>query len=74
MSLSITNTAKLGDTVADGPLPAGYPAFWDWSPCTPTATPGEWGIVNAITFTIIGCETVSVEEKSWGAVKALYRD
>ena len=73
MSLSVTNIEKLGDT-NDGPLPAGFPAFWNWVPCAAQATPGEWGKVDSITFTILGCETVSVEEKSWGAVKALYRD
>lgn len=74
MSLNVTNTEKLGDTVADGALPATYPVFWDWFVCAPSGSVGEWGDVDAITFVILGCETVGVEEKSWGAVKALYRD
>jgi hypothetical protein len=75
MSLSVSNIEKLGDTAADGPLPAGYPLFWDWFFCgiDPLAS-GEWGDVEGITFTITGCETVSTTEKSWGAVKALYKD
>jgi hypothetical protein len=74
MSLDVTNIEKLGDTVADGPLPATFPLFWDWFVCAPTAGNGEWGDVDAITFVIQGCETIAVEQKSWGAVKALYRD
>ena len=74
MSLQIENTEKLGDTNG-GPLPAGFPNFWDWNGCVDigTAGPGEWGDVDSITFTIQGCETVRTEQKSWGAVKSLYR-
>jgi hypothetical protein len=73
MALTISNTEKLGDTDG-GPLPANYPNFWDWFSCSDvgTAGPGEWGDVDAITFTIQGC-TVATEEKTWGAVKSLYR-
>ena len=74
MSLNVTNIEKLGDTVADGPLPANFPVFWDWFVCAPTAGNGEWGDVDAITFVITGCETVSVQERSWGSIKAMYRD
>jgi hypothetical protein len=73
MSLSVTNAEKIGDTT-EGPLPANYPVLWDWFACAPTVGPGEWGDVDSITFVITGCETVSVQEKSWGAVKAMYRD
>lgn len=75
MALTISNTEKLGDTVADGPLPANFPDFWDWIGCVNigTAGPGEWGDVDSITFTVKGCETVATEQKSWGAVKSLYR-
>lgn len=74
MALTISNTEKLGDTTG-GPLPANFPNFWDWFSCTDvgTAGPGEWGDVDAITFTIQGCETVTTEQRSWGAVKSLYR-
>lgn len=76
MNLAISNLEKLGDTAKTGPLPAGFPDFWSWFACNNigTAGPGEWGDVDSITFTVTGCETVGVEEKSWGAVKALYRD
>lgn len=75
MSLSISNVSKLGDTTG-GPLPANYPDFWSWFVCNDVGTggPGEWGDVNSITFTIIGCQSVSTEAKTWGAVKAIYRD
>lgn len=73
MSLSVTNAEKRGDTNG-GPLPATYPSFWDWFVCAPTGGPGEWGDVDAITFVITGCPTVGVTEKSWGQVKAMYRD
>jgi hypothetical protein len=74
MTVSITNNEKLGDTVADGPIPATFPVFWDWFVCAPNGNTGEWGDVDSITFVIVGCETVATQEKSWGAVKALYRD
>lgn len=76
MTLSISNGAKIGDTAKTGPLPAAYPDFWYWSPCTDigTAGPGEWGKVDSITFTVLGCETVAVEPTTWGAVKSLYRN
>jgi hypothetical protein len=75
MALNVENIEKLGDTTG-GPLPVGFPNFWDWFTCSDvgTAGPGEWGDVDSITFSITGCETVSTEEKTWGGVKALYRD
>jgi hypothetical protein len=75
MSLSISNAEKLGDTTG-GPLPANYPDFWNWVGCVDigTAGPGEWGDVDSITFTIIGCETVATQPVTWGAVKGLYRE
>jgi hypothetical protein len=75
MSLSVSNTAKLGDTNG-GPLPAGFPDFWFWNPCVDigTAGPGEWGNVNSITYSIFGCETIAVEPTTWGAVKSLYKN
>lgn len=72
MSLSVTNIEKLGDTNG-GPLPATFPVFWDWFVCAPTAGSGEWGDIDGITFSILGC-TVAVRETSWGAIKAMYRD
>jgi hypothetical protein len=75
MSLSVSNTVKLGDT-AGGPLPASYPDFWYWNPCvnTGTAGPGEWGDVNGITFTIFDCQPVAVQPTTWGAVKSKYKN
>ncbi len=74
MALSVSNAEKLGDTTG-GPLPANFPNFWDWFVCADvgTAGPGEWGDVDSITFSITGCETVSIEQKTWGGVKAIYR-
>jgi hypothetical protein len=77
MNLVVSNVEKLSDTVkSGGPVPADFPDFWDWSPCASIGTvgPGEWGDVDSITFTITGCETVAAQPKSWGAVKAMYRD
>jgi hypothetical protein len=75
MSLSISNVEKLGDTTG-GPLPANYPDFWSWFACNNvgTAGPGEWGDVDSITFSIIGCGGVSTSTATWGAVKAIYRE
>jgi len=77
MNLAISNLEKLNDTAkTGGPLPAGFPDFYDWTTCSAIAPagPGEWGDVDSITFTITGCETVGTEAKSWGNVKAMYRD
>ena len=75
MSLVIQNTEKLGDTAKSGPLPAGYPNFWNASGCFDQgpAGPGEWGDVDSITFTVNGCETVATQSATWGQVKAMYR-
>jgi hypothetical protein len=73
MSLDVTNVEKRGDTNS-GPLPATYPSFWDWFVCGPAVGSGEWGDVSAITFVITGCQTVGVDTKTWGQVKAMYRD
>ncbi len=75
MALQISNAEKIGDTTG-GPLAANYPNFWDWHTCSDvgTAGPGEWGDVDSITFSITDCQSVSVQEKTWGAVKSLYRD
>jgi hypothetical protein len=75
MSLSVTNTEKLGDTNG-GPLAPNYPDFWNWTTCTDigTAGPGEWGDVDSITYTILGCEPLPVTPTTWGAVKSRYRN
>ena len=74
MALEIHNTEKLADTNG-GPLPANFPTFWDWNGCVDigTAGPGEWGDVDSITLTVFGCTALAVEQKTWGAVKSLYR-
>jgi hypothetical protein len=75
MSLVIQNTEKLGDTVKTGPLPAGFPSFWNWLGCYDQgpAGPGEWGDVDSITFTVTDCQSVPTQPTTWGAVKSLYR-
>lgn len=72
MNLAISNLEKLGDTTM-GPLPVNFPLHID-NNCQNTNGPGEWGDVDSITFTVSGCETVGTQTKSWGAVKAMYRD
>ena len=74
MALEIHNTEKLSDT-AHGPLPANFPSFWNWLGCFDQgpAGPGEWGDVDSITLTVDGCQTVKTEQKTWGAVKDMYR-
>ena len=75
MSLQVSNTQKLGDTNS-GSLPPNFPNFWDWFACNDvgTAGPGEWGDVSEITFNVVGCEVVPVQERSWGNVKQMYRE
>ena len=67
--LALSNLEKHGD----GPTHPGfgYPGFID-NTCSPAGGPGEWGEVDDITYSILGC-TISTEETSWGQVKALYR-
>jgi len=74
MTIHISNTAKLGDTNV-GPLPANYPDFWYWAPCSDigTAGPGEWGKVDSITLTINDCGSVATQPTTWGNVKSMYR-
>jgi hypothetical protein len=69
--LALSNLEKHGDGAT---LPAGYPEFKNGAGCTSLGTtgPGEWGEVDDITYSILGC-TVGTEETSWGAVKARYR-
>jgi hypothetical protein len=66
--LALSNLEKHGNGDV---LPLGYPEFKDNS-CNAAAGPGEWGEVDDITYSILGC-TVRTEESSWGSVKALYR-
>jgi len=75
MSLSVTNTEKLGDTNG-GPLASNYPDFWYWSPCVDIGTtgPGEWGDVDSITYTIFGCTPLATQPTTWGAVKSMYKN
>jgi hypothetical protein len=74
MALEVHNNEKLGDT-SGGPLPAGFPSFWNWNGCFDQgpAGPGEWGDVDSITMTIFNCTVLSTQEKTWGSVKAMYR-
>lgn len=75
MSLSVTNTEKLGDSNTSPPLPANFPDFLNWNGCVtmPSDVPGEWGDVDSITFTVFGCTPLATESTTWGAVKSLYR-
>jgi hypothetical protein len=77
MNLAVSNIEKVSDTVkSGGPVPATYPDFWNWIGCVSEGVngPGEWGDVDGITFTILGCETVATQPSSWGKVKAMYRN
>lgn len=52
--------------------PVNYPQYRDTS-CSPIPLKtGHWGDIRDLTLTIQGC-TVSTEQSSWGAVKAMYR-
>jgi len=64
---AIGNGVWLGDSDA---APSGYPEYRDRG-CR-RIKPGHWGDIRDLTLTIQGC-TVSTEQSSWGAVKAMYR-
>jgi len=72
INLAISNLEKLGPYASNPTYPANFPGFMDAS-CALTGNTGEWGDVDSITFTVNGCETVSVQQSSWGSVKALYK-
>jgi hypothetical protein len=69
--LALSNLEKHDDGAV---LPPNYPDFMDGGSCTSFGTtgPGEWGEVDDITYSILGC-TVRTEESTWGAVKARYQ-
>jgi len=72
MEYVISNAAFTGETSVM-PLPAGYPPFID-SGCNAGPTTGGWGDTVQIELNIFGSCVVPIEEKTWGAVKALYAD
>jgi hypothetical protein len=72
MEYVINNTAFTGSTDTSA-MPAGYPPFMDTNCGTGTVTSGGWGTVSDIALQVLGSCTIRTEEKSWGAVKALYR-
>lgn len=71
LALVISNTEMLGPFAGES-LPVDFPPFLDLN-CAVTGNLGEWGDVEAITFTINDCLTVGTEEQSWGHIKSLYR-
>lgn len=71
--LALSNLEKHGDgATLPPPGVLAYPDFIDGANCNTAAGPGEWGEVDDITYSILGC-TVGTQDKSWGSVKALYR-
>jgi hypothetical protein len=70
MEYVISNAAFVGETTY-GPLPGDYPPFLD-SNCNSGPTAGGWGDAVQIELNISGSCTVPIEDKTWGAVKALY--
>lgn len=74
--LALSNLEKHSDGATLPPPDAtwAYPEFKNSPGCTPQGStgPGEWGEVDDITYSILGC-TVRTEETSWGAVKARYQ-
>ncbi len=64
----IGNGVWLGES---GPAPSGYPEY-EIGAAMGALKAGHWGDIRDLTLTIEGC-TVSTEQSSWGAVKAIYR-
>lgn len=71
VTFGIGNSEWFGTTTTHGPKPADFPAFLDAN-CGATGTAGHWGSATDLTLTVFSC-TVSTQDESWGAVKALYR-
>jgi len=72
LSIHSKNTEKIGEAGSGG-VAADYPSFLDIL-CTSVAGAGEWGVVNQMSFLVDGCQTVPVQETSWGQLKQLYSD
>ena len=70
MDYVISNAAFVGETSVL-PLPADYPPFMD-SSCNSGPTTGGWGDTVQIELNIYGSCTIPNQEKTWGALKALY--
>ena len=68
------NWAEVG-TTDGGAKPPGYPTFLTAGTCAAAGPPslGQWGNHHQITMTIFDC-MVPVEEKTWGAIKELYKN
>ncbi len=70
MTWGIGNGVWLGES--PNALPAGYPDWRDAN-CNAGPTSGHWGDIRDLTLSVSGC-AVSTQQKSWGAVKSLYKD
>ncbi len=72
MEYVISNAAFVGSTDAMA-LPGDYPPFMD-SSCSSGPTTGGWGDTVQIEMNVYGSCTIPNQEKTWGALKALYTD
>ena len=70
IAFTIANGVRVGTTDLGGVEPANYPAFLTPA-CAPTMTNGAWWNMQALTISILGCET-PVEPSTWGSIKARY--
>lgn len=72
MAFYIGNGNRVATTDLAQPIPANYPPLLDPG-CDATRGEGAAWDFDSITLTIDGC-AVSIQESTWGAVKALYGD
>lgn len=73
MTFYIGNGARVGTTDLGQVKPAGFPDFLDPN-CDATRTLGAWWDFDDITLVISGDCSTPTGERTWGALKANYRD
>jgi hypothetical protein len=68
MTWGVGNGAWLGNGVA----PAGYPSYLN-AACANGGPDGHYGDIRDLTISVQGCSVAS-QEKTWGSVKAMYKN
>jgi hypothetical protein len=72
LSFTVANGVEIGSTDFGDPVPGDYPTMLEAYTCNPISINGAWWNMMTLSLYIDSC-TVSNEDRSWGAVKSLYR-
>jgi hypothetical protein len=72
LAFTVGNGVEIGSTDFGDPVPGDYPTMLEAYTCNPISINGAWWNMMTLSLYIDSC-TVSNEDRSWGAVKSLYR-